>query len=76
MSAAIKDLDLVNRLPEDARFQVLRRWHKTYVALDCVKVVLGLAAFGMWVWGSCSPPRLPALKASRNAWKVVEYIDS
>ena len=49
MSAATKDLDLVNRLPEDARFQVLRRWHKTYVALDVVKVVLGLAAFGMWV---------------------------
>ena len=49
MSAATKDLDLVNRLPEDARFQVLRRWHKTYVALDFVKVVLGLAAFGMWV---------------------------
>ena len=51
MSAATKELDLVNRRPEDVRFHALRRWHKTYVALDFVKVVLGLAAFGMWVYG-------------------------
>lgn len=49
MSAATIDLDLVNRRPEDARFQVFRRWHKTYVALDLVKIALGLAALGMWV---------------------------
>ena len=49
MSAATKGLDLVNRRPEDARFHTLRRWHKTYVALDFVKIALGLAALGMWV---------------------------
>ncbi|HEX7176737.1 MAG TPA: DUF4149 domain-containing protein [Pyrinomonadaceae bacterium] len=49
MSAATKDLDLLNRRPEDARFRVFRRWHKTYVALDLVKIALGLAALGMWV---------------------------
>ena len=49
MSAATKELDLVNRRPGDARFHVFRRWHKTYVALDFVKMALGLAAFGMWV---------------------------
>ena len=49
MSAATKELDLVNRRPEDARFRVFRRRHKTYVALDLVKMALGLAALGMWV---------------------------
>jgi uncharacterized membrane protein len=49
MSAATEGLDLVNRQPEDARFLVLRRWHKIYVALDFVKAALGLTAFGMWV---------------------------
>jgi uncharacterized membrane protein len=49
MSAATEGLDLVNRRPRDARFAVLRRWHKTYVALDLVKLALGLAALGLWV---------------------------
>lgn len=49
MSAATRGLDLVNRRPGDARYDVLRRWHKTYVALDLVKLVLGLAALGLWV---------------------------
>ena len=48
MSAAMKDLDLVNRQPEDPRFRVFRRWHKTYVALDLVKIALGLVALGLW----------------------------
>ena len=49
MSAATQELDLVNRRPEDPRFHAFRRWHKTYVALDLVKVALGLAALGLWV---------------------------
>ena len=49
MSAVMKDLDLVNRQPEDARLHLFRRWHKTYVALDFVKIALGLTALGMWV---------------------------
>jgi hypothetical protein len=48
MSAATKELDLVNRQPGDARLGVLRRWHKTYVELDLVKMALGLAALGLW----------------------------
>ena len=48
MSAATQELDLVNRRPEDPRFQVFRRWHTTYVALDLVKIALGLAALGLW----------------------------
>jgi hypothetical protein len=49
MSATTEGLDLVNRQPGDARFNLLRRWHKTYVALDLVKMALGLAALGLWV---------------------------
>ena len=49
MSAATEGLDLVNRQPGDARFDVLRRWHKTYVALDLVKMAFGLAALGLWI---------------------------
>ncbi|HEV2913789.1 MAG TPA: DUF4149 domain-containing protein [Pyrinomonadaceae bacterium] len=49
MSAATKELDLVNRQEGDARFDILRRWHKTYVALDFVKMALGLAALGLWI---------------------------
>jgi uncharacterized membrane protein len=49
MSALTKELDLVNRRLNDARFRALTRWHKTYVALDVVKAALGLAALGMWV---------------------------
>ena len=49
MSAATKELDLVNRRPGDARLHAFRRWHKTYVALDLVKIALGLAALGLWV---------------------------
>ena len=49
MSAATEGLDLVNRQPGDARFDLLRRWHKTYVALDFVKMALGLAALGLWI---------------------------
>jgi uncharacterized membrane protein len=49
MSAATKELDLVNRQPGDARFDNLRRWHKTYVAFDLVKMALGLAALGLWL---------------------------
>ena len=49
MSAVTAELDLVNRAPEDTRFDVLRRWHKTYVALDVLKAALGLAALGLWV---------------------------
>ena len=49
MSAATKELDLVHRQPGDARFKVLRRWHKTYVALDFIKMALGLAAFALWI---------------------------
>lgn len=48
MSAVTKGLDLVNRRPGDARYQVFRRWHKTYVALDLVKIALGLAVLGLW----------------------------
>jgi uncharacterized membrane protein len=49
MSAPTEELDLVNRRPEDPRFHVFRRWHQTYVALDLVKIALGLAALGLWV---------------------------
>ena len=49
MSAATRGLDLVNRQPRDARYGVLRRWHKTYVALDFIKMALGLAALGLWL---------------------------
>ncbi len=49
MAAVTADLDLVNRDPGDARFQAFRRWHKTYVALDLLKMALGLAALGLWV---------------------------
>lgn len=48
MSALTRELDLVNRRPDDARFPSLARWHRTYVALDCVKAALGLAALGLW----------------------------
>ena len=48
MSAVTAELDLENRYREDARFYALRRWHKTYVALDLLKVALGLAALGLW----------------------------
>jgi uncharacterized membrane protein len=48
MSAVTAELDLVNRAPEDTRFDSLRRWHKTYVALDLLKAALGLAALGLW----------------------------
>jgi uncharacterized membrane protein len=50
MSAATKGLDLVKRRPTDARLDAFRRWHKTYVALDLVKLALGLVALGLWVW--------------------------
>jgi uncharacterized membrane protein len=49
MAAATKGLDLVKRRAKDARFDVLRRWHKTYVALDFVKMVFGLSALGLWI---------------------------
>ena len=49
MTAATKELDFVNRQPRDARFDSLRRWHKTYIALDFVKIALGLAALGLWI---------------------------
>jgi len=49
MSAVTKELDLVNRQPGDPRFDSLRNWHKTYVALDLVKITLGLAALGLWI---------------------------
>ena len=49
MSAVTEGLDLVNRQPGDARYGLLRRWHKTYVALDLVKMGLGLAALGLWI---------------------------
>jgi len=48
MSAVVKELDLDARGREDERFQVLRRWHKAYVALDILKAALGLAALGLW----------------------------
>ena len=48
MSAVTAGLDLDDRYREDARFYALRRWHKTYVALDLLKVALGLAALGLW----------------------------
>jgi uncharacterized membrane protein len=48
MSAVTTGLDLENRYREDARFYALRRWHKTYVALDFLKVALGLVALGLW----------------------------
>ena len=48
MSAATEGLDLVKRRSKDPRFDTLRRWHKTYVALDFVKMGLGLAALGLW----------------------------
>src|SRR5215210_7438440 len=37
MAAVKAELDLVNRPPEDTRFDAVRRWHKTYVALDFLK---------------------------------------
>jgi hypothetical protein len=49
MSALTNELDLVNRQQADARFDNLRRWHKTYVALDLLKMALGLAALGLWL---------------------------
>jgi uncharacterized membrane protein len=49
MSKVTKGLDLVKRRQGDARFDILRRWHKTYVALDLTKMALGLTAFGLWI---------------------------
>ena len=49
MSAVTAELDLVDRRPDDARFYALRRWHKTYVALDFLKAALGLSALALWV---------------------------
>jgi uncharacterized membrane protein len=49
MTKVTKGLDLVKRRQGDARFNILRRWHKTYVALDLAKMALGLAAFGLWI---------------------------
>jgi uncharacterized membrane protein len=49
MSAATKGLDLVKRRPGDARLDAFRRLQKTYVALDFVKLALGLAALGLWL---------------------------
>ena len=48
MSAATEGLDFVERRPGDARFEAFRRWHQTYVALDLLKLALGLAALGLW----------------------------
>jgi uncharacterized membrane protein len=48
MSAVTAGLDLEDRYREDARFYALRRWHKSYVALDFLKLGLGLAALGLW----------------------------
>ena len=42
-------LHLDDRYERDARLFALRRWHKTYVALDLPKVTLGLATLGQWV---------------------------
>lgn len=49
MSAITQGLDLVNRQPEDARHDRFRRLHKTYVALDLIKMALGLVALALWV---------------------------
>lgn len=40
-------LDFVNRT-DDARYTTLRRLHMAYVALDLVKLLLGVAAFWLW----------------------------
>jgi hypothetical protein len=48
MSAATKGVDLVKRRPGEARLEAFRRWHKAYVALDLLKLALGLAALGLW----------------------------
>jgi uncharacterized membrane protein len=49
MTKITKGLDLVKRRQRDPRYDTLRRWHKTYVALDLAKMALGLAAFGLWI---------------------------
>jgi uncharacterized membrane protein len=49
MSAITKEVDLVKRRATDSRFDALRRWHKTYIALDLVKIALGLSALGLWI---------------------------
>jgi len=49
MTKVTKGLDLVKRRQRDSRYDNLRRWHKTYVALDLAKMALGLAAFGLWI---------------------------
>jgi uncharacterized membrane protein len=49
MSAVTEGLDLANRDQGDARLYALRRWHKTYVALDFLKLALGLSALAMWI---------------------------
>jgi uncharacterized membrane protein len=49
MTKVTKGLDLVKRRQGDERFDILRRWHKTYVALDLIKMVLGLFALGLWI---------------------------
>jgi hypothetical protein len=72
MSAATKALDLVNRLPGDERFHLLRRWHKTYVALDLVKILLGLSVLGLWAWARESPAR--SFNVSRRRGKTWRQI--
>lgn len=48
MSEVTEGLDVEDRYREDARLYALRRWHKTYVALDFLKLALGLASLGLW----------------------------
>jgi uncharacterized membrane protein len=49
MTKVTEGLDLVKRRQRDSRYDTLRRWHKTYVALDLAKMALGLTAFGLWI---------------------------
>lgn len=49
MTGIARDLDLVNRRPEDERHGVFARLHRAYVVCDVAKIVLGLLAFALWI---------------------------
>lgn len=49
VTALAQGLDLVNRNPGNARYNVLKRWHKAYVALDLLKIILGITTLALWL---------------------------
>ena len=49
MTEIARDLDLVDRRPEDERYGALARLHRAYVVCDVAKIVFGLLAFALWI---------------------------